>query len=249
MEVPMHDLTDWDRLDDVAFRLSMKRSVRHVGRFLVVMGTIVAVAASVGGMVPLIVVGSALLCAGVWNAWRPSIHGLVVDSGAMILTGAFNSMSGYWEDAGQPLGKWTIAGVIQIMWGIRRLAVYPMARRAPDDREAMARLESIVRELSARRAKDDSNVVEFRTGRFQHHRNRLGLYPEGVVGLLEQQAIRLERRADISIEHGGTIWHGQSIEVAVQMSDLQLRGRMPASHFERFERWKMGMSLPRSIAA
>jgi hypothetical protein len=33
------------------------------------------------------------------------------------------------------------------------------------------------------------------------------------------------------------------------MSDLQLTGEMPAAHFERFERWKLGQSQSRPIAA
>jgi hypothetical protein len=33
------------------------------------------------------------------------------------------------------------------------------------------------------------------------------------------------------------------------MSDLELMGRMPPAHFERFERWKLGQTQPRTIAA
>ena len=97
-------------------------------------------------------------------------------------------------------------------------------------------------------AKADPTVAEFRTGRF-HLRNRIGLYTDGAIALLEQQAVRLERRTDIWIEARGTTWHGRSMKVRIQMSDLTLMGEMPAAHFERFERWKLGMSPARPIAA
>jgi len=45
---------------------------------------------------------------------------------------------------------------------------------------------------------------------------------------------------------GLTTWRGRSIKVAIQMGDLRLTGEMPAAHFER---WKCGLSQPRSIAA
>ena len=135
------------------------------------------------------------------------------------------------------------------MWGIRRLAIYPTACFAAIDFQAIARLESIVRELSKRKAKADPTVAEFWTGRIRSQRNRLGPYTDGAIALLEHQAVRLERRADIWIEVRGTTWLGRSIKVGIQMGDLRLTGEMPAAHFERFERWKCGLSRPGSIAA
>jgi hypothetical protein len=139
--------------------------------------------------------------------------------------------------------------VAQVVWGVRRVALYPTARLAANDSQAIARLESIVGELSKRKAKDDSTVVEFWTGRIRSQRNRLGLYAEGAIGLLAHQAVRLERRADIWVEAHGTSWLGRSIKVGVQMGDLRLTGEMPAAHFERFEQWKSGLSRPSPIAA
>jgi hypothetical protein len=169
----------------------------------------------------------------------------------MILTGAFNCLAWLWvEDArASSVGKWTFAGLVQIAWGIRRLATYRMARLAMDDPQAIARLESIVRELSKRDAKADSTVAEFWTGRIRRQRNRLGLYADGAIALLEHQAVRLESRADIWIEARGTTWLGRSIKVRIQIGDLQLTAEMPAAHFERFERWKCGLSRPHPIAA
>ena len=228
----------------------MVRSVRWQAHFLAVFGAIAAVCGFAAGLLPLGMVGVVLAAAGIWNLVRPSVSGLIVDAVTMILTGASIAMAGLWmPDARESsIGKWLLAGGLQIAWGIRRLTLYWTARRAPNDRQAIARLGSIVRDLSRRKAKDDTNIAEFRTGRFRT-RNRLGLYAEGAIGLLEHQVVRLEKRTDIWIEPQGTTSLGRSIKVRVQMSDLQLTGTMATEHFERFERWKLGQSQPRSIAA
>ncbi len=250
LESSLHDL-DWNRLDAAGFRVSMKCSVRRLAWFLAVVGALVVVLRLAGPFVPLVAIGLVLFCAGVWNLWRPSILGLIVDGFAMILAGAFQCLVWLWiEDArASSAGKWAIAGVVQIVWGIRRIATYRTARLATHDPQAIARLEAIVLELSKRDAKADPAVAEFWTGRCLGRRNRLGLYPDGAIALLEHQAVRLERRADLWIEARGTTWLGRSIKVRIQMGDLQLMGQMPAAHFERFERWKLGLSQPRPIAA
>jgi hypothetical protein len=135
------------------------------------------------------------------------------------------------------------------VWGVRRLAFYRTARLAVNDPEAIARLEFLVQELSKRNGRSDPTVAEFRTGRFRAHRNRLGLYDEGAIALLEHRAVRLEKRADIWIEARGTTWLGRSAKVGIRMGDLHLTGEMPVTHFERFERWKSGQSQTLPIAA
>jgi len=229
----------------------MRRSVRRLAWFLALLGGIAAVCGLAGAFLPLVAIGLVLACAGVWNLCRPSISGLIVDGMAAILAGAFQCLAWLWIDDARAssVGNWVIAGVIQIVWGFRRLAIYPTARFATDDPRAIARLEAIVRELSKTDAKADPTVAEFWTGRLRNRRNRLGLYAEGAIALLEHQAVRLERRTDIWIEASGTTSLGRSIKVRIQMSDLQLAGRMPAAHFERFERWKLGLSQSRPIAA
>ena len=246
----MHDLPNWNRLDAAAFRVSIKRSVRRVGIFLAVVGALVAAAGVAGHLMPWVVAGVVLAGAGVWNACRPAFNGLLIDGVATISTGIFVALLPVWMVIARESEavKSIVTGLIQFAWGIRRLIFYRTARYAPDDAPAIACLESLVKELSRRRAKDDPSVVEFRTGRVPH-RNRLGLYAEGVIGLLEQAAVRLETRADISIEARGTTMLGRSIKVAVLMSDLELTGMMTTEHFERFERWKLGLSPARSVAA
>jgi len=229
----------------------MKRSVRRLAWFLAVVGAFVLACGLAAPFVPLVVIGLVLVCAGVWNMSRTSVAGLIVDGIAVIVTGICNGVAWLWIEDGRPssLVKCAIAGVVQIVWGARRLATYRTARLAVNDPQAIAHLESIVRELAKRDARSDPAVAEFWTGRFRRQRNRLGLYADGVVALLMQRAVRLERRADIWIEARGTTWLGRSVKVEVQMGDLRLSGVMPAAHFERFERWKLGQSRPRPIAA
>lgn len=247
----MQDLSDWSRLDAAAYRVSVKRSVRRVGWFAAIVGLVVAACGLAAGLVPLVPVGLILAAAGAWNVSRPSIHGLVVDGAAMGLTGLFNSLVWLWieEARGPGAGKWILAGMLQMGWSARRLALYRSARRAANDPEAISRLESIVRELSRRRARHDPEIAEFRTGRVLGRRNRLGLYAEGAIAVLDHWVVRLERRADIWIEARGTTSMGRTIKVRVQMGNLELEGEMPTVHFERFERWKLGMLQAPSIAA
>jgi len=229
----------------------MKRSVRWLAWFLAVVGAFVLTCGLAAPFVPLVVIGVVLVCAGLWNIRRTAVAGLVVDGVAVIVTGICNGVAWLWIEDGRSSGlvKCAIAGLVQIVWGVRRLATHRTARFAANDPQAIAHLESIVRELAKRDAKSDPAVVEFWTGRFRRQRNRLGLYAEGAIGLLEHQVVRLERRADIWIEASGTTWLGRSVKVGVQMGDLRLAGEMPAAHFERFERWKLGQSQPRPNAA
>jgi hypothetical protein len=225
--------------------------VRRLGWFAAIVGALVLACGLAGAFIPLVAIGLALACAGVWNVWRPSINGLLVDGVVMIVTGAFNGLAWLWIENARPSGvaQWIFGGLVQIVWGIRRLAVYPTARSATNDPQAITRLESIVRDLSKRKPKADPAVAEFWTGGIRRRCNRLGLYADGAVGLLEHRAVRLERRADIWIESRGTTWLGRSIKVRIQMSDLHLAGEMSAAHFERFEQWKLGMSQANPIAA
>jgi len=247
----LHDHSEWNRLDAAAYRVSMSRSVRWLARYLAGIGVVVVVCGIAGRFAPLVVMGGVLTCAGLWNLRRPTTTGLIVDGVAVILTGAGQCLAALWiEDARESsVGKWVIAGTIQIVWGIRRLALYRTAHFAPNDREAIARLEAAIRELSKGDPRSDPTIVEFRTGRLRGRRNRLGLYAEGSIGLLEHQAVRLEKRGDIWIESAGTTSLGRTLKVKIQMSDLQLEGRMEPAHLERFERWKLGLSQARPLAA
>ena len=175
-----------------------------------------------------------------------------MDGSALILTGVgLLGSSWIWFDgsASANANKAMFTALPQIFWGIRRIASFRTAQVAANDPDAMAALEGMVTELSKRDARTDETVVEFRTGRFHRNRNRLGLYPEGVVALLEHEAVRLDRRTDVWIDPRGTTSLGRSLKVEVRMGDLLLAGEMPAAHLERFERWKTGLALARSAAA
>jgi hypothetical protein len=251
LECALTDLDEWNRLDAAGYRVSMRRSVRRYGWFLAIGGAVSAIAGFAAPSLALAAIGLVLAGAGAWNVWRPSVEGLVVDGAAVILTGLLQCVAWQWMEntpAANP-AKWIITGIIQIVWGVRRIALYPTARFAVNDSAAIARLEAIVRDLAKRKAKSEPSVVEFTTGRIRRHRNRLGLYADGVVGLLEHQVVRLEKRSDIWIEARGTTLLGRSVKVRVQMGDLQLIGSMPAEHLERFERWKQGAAPPLQMAA
>ena len=242
---------EWNRLDAIAYRLSVTRSVRRMGWILAGVGALVATIGLLAPVVQFAVIGVVLAIAGAWNAWRPSVSGMLVDGGALIGTGLLNLFA--WnlvpDASATSMGKWAITGVLQIAWGVQRLALHRTARRAVVDPEAMARLDSMIREISKRRLRDDPGVVEFRTGRFNMQRARLGLLPEGVVAVFGHEAVRLERRPDITIDARGSTWLGRSIKVVLRMSDLELTGEMPTAHVERFEQWKLGVAPPRAIAA
>ena len=247
----MHVPFDWNRLDAAAYRVSMTRSVRWMGWWFTAIGVFVLVIGVVGRIVPFVAVGLVLAAVGAWNVRRPAVPGMLVDGLAMILTGAFQCLAGMWLEGSSAtsIGKGAITGAFQILWGIRRLALYRTARLAVNDEQAIARLEATVHGLSKRELKSDPTVAEFRTGGVRKHRNRLGLYPDGVVALLEHQVVRLERRTDIWIEPRGTTSLGQTIKVKVQMGDLELLGERPTEHFERFESWKHGHAHAGRIAA
>lgn len=242
---------EWSRLDVAAYRISMKRSVRWLAWFETGIGLFVIALGLKGGFLPLVVVGLVLAGAGTWNLLRTSVTGLVVDGIAMILTGVFQLTLGLWSETNRPtsVGKGIVTGLIQIGWGIGRLATYRIARSSVNDPPAIARLEAIVRDLEKRRAKGDPAVVEFRTGALHRKRTRVGLYAEGAVALFGRQAVRLEKRTDIWIESRGTTLRDRTTKVRIQMSDLELNGAMSTEHFERFERWKLGMSQAPPIAA
>ena len=243
---------DWTRLDAAGYRVSVKRSVRQFAWRAGALAVVVWGCGIAAASVPLALVGLVLLWACTWNFFRPSVTGLLVDGTALILTAVgLVGLSWMWFDGSTMANanKAMFAALPQLFWGIRRIASFSTARLAADDPDAMAALEGMVAELSKRDAKTDEAVVEFRTGRFHHLRNRLGLYSEGVVALLEHQAVRLDLRTDVWIELRGTTSLGRSLKVEVRMGDFQLTGEMPAAHFERFEHWKTGMSVSRSAAA
>jgi hypothetical protein len=228
----------------------MKRSVRRQGAFLAVIGAVVTACGIAAPLAPLLAIGLVLLAAGLWNVVRPSVDGLLVDGAAVILTGLFQCLLGFWVPDARPgaQGKWLFTGLLQIVWGVRRIAGWNTARRAVNDPRAIERLEAIVRDLS-KRDRGDAHVVEFQTGRVRRRRNRIGLYAEGAVGLLMGEAVRLERRADVWIETAGSTALGRTIKVKVRMSDLELPARMAVEHFERFERWKLGQTQAPPAAA
>lgn len=247
----MHDLSDWDRMDAAGFRVSMIRSVRWLAWFTLGIGAGVLALGFGARYAPLVMIGAVLAAAGLWNVWRPSVAGMLVDGVAMIASGAFLAFQGMADAGAGPLaaGKGLAAGLPQIIWGFRRLALFPLAWRSAEDAHAIAHLQQLVREVSRRDAKRDPSVVEFRSGRFHLHRNRIGLFDAGAVNLLEQQVVRLERRGDIWIEPVGTSVSGRTLKVEIRLGDYSLRGTMRAEHLERFEQWKLGLSPTRSIAA
>jgi hypothetical protein len=243
------DLSDWNQLDAVAFHVSMKRSVHRFAVVAALLGCVILACGFAAHFAPLIVIGVVLVGAGIWNGSRPTVTGLIVDGVAMVVTGACMCLAALWAEhtRATSLGKSIVVGIVQIVWGVRRLALVPLARSAPADPQAIARLETVVRELSKRNAKEDPNVAEFWTGRVPLQRNRLGFYSEGAIALLQHQAVRLERRNDIGIDvHGRVLGR---VSVRIQMSDFELAGLMSPEHYERFERWKQGVSRPSPIAA
>jgi len=247
----LNDLPDWSRLDRAGFHVTMMRSVRRQGWLLAVIGVAIVVLGSIARIWPLMAIGVALAAAGAWNVCRPAVSGLAVDGVTLIVTGLVNCLTWLWVDHAEPtrFAKWILTGGIQVVWGVRRLGLYRMARRIPLDPPAMARLETIVRALASAGARDGPTIAEFRTGRFPKERTRIGLYAEGAIALIGPEAVRLEKRSDIWIEARGTTTLGRSVKVRVQMSDFELEGEMPTADFERFELWKLGQSPARSIAA
>ena len=244
----MHDLSDWDRMDAAGFRVSVTRSVRWLARFTLGIGAGVVALGALAPYPPLVLVGAVLAAAGLWNVCRPAVSGLLVDGVAMIASGAFLALQGLGSGETNA-AKGLVGGVLQVVWGLRRLALFPLASRQPNDPEAIAHLEQIVRDVSRRDAKRDPTVVEFRTGRFHLHRNRIGLFDAGAVNLLEQQVVRLERRADIWIEPLGTSVTGGTLKVEIRLGDYRLRGTIRSEHLERFERWKLGLTPAKNVAA
>jgi hypothetical protein len=227
----------------------MKRPARNVAWFLTIVGAFVVVCGAMAPALPLVAIGVLYVGAGLWNLKRTSVDGLVVDALVMIVAGIFTGLAWRWVDSGDThMAKALFGGLMQITWGIKRLKLWWTARDAFDDPPAIARLESIVHALSKRNRRDEA-VAEFTTGRIRQHRNRLGLYSEGVVGLLEGGAVRLEKRSDIWIEARGTGVRERTVRISVRMSDHEMKGSMDARHLERFERWKLGMAAARSIAA
>ncbi len=247
----MDDLSDWDRMDAAGFRVSMIRSVRWLASFTLAIGAGVLALGIGARHAPLMVIGAVLAAAGLWNAFRPAVSGLLVDGVAMLASGAFLIFQGLADAGSGPLsaGKGFVAGIPQILWAFRRLQLLPTALRQPNDPQAIAHLERLVREVSLRDAKRDASVVEFRTGRLGVHRNRIGLFDVGGVSLLEQQVVRLERRGDLWIEPRGTSVSGRTLKVEVRLGDYALRGTMRADHLERFEQWKVGRTASRTSQA
>src|SRR5262245_25208458 len=229
----------------------MKRSVRRQAWIEAAAGVVAMACGFAAHFAPLVVIGLVLAGVGIWNLARPSVQGLLVDGVGVMLNGLLLIVAWLWMDHARPTAaaKWIFTGVLQIAWGVRRLVPYRTARDSAGDASAVARLETLVHELSRRDAKQHPGVIEFRTGRLGEHRNRLGLFTEGVIGLLEGGAVRLEKRGEIWIEASGTHLLGRAIKVRIQMSDLHLTAQMQVQHFERFERWKLGQSQVRSIAA
>ncbi len=250
----MFDLSaNWERLDAASYRVSVIRSVRRSGWVSAVVGVLCAALGFVPpGSPVLVALGAMLGLTGAWNVRRPSPAGLIVDGASIIALGIFNCSSLLWAEGADAssAGRWIVAGVVQIVWGVRRLAGFRAARAALSDPEAMRQLETLVRDLAKRKPKSDPGVIEFVTGRVRSRRNRSGLYPEGAVALLDnREVIRMARRDEITIEKSGKAWIGRSIVVRVRMGDLEMKGEMSAEHYERFENWKLGVSRPQAFAA
>jgi hypothetical protein len=245
--------TNWERLDAASFRFTILRTLRRNGWASAAVGAVCLVAGLAPPFTPaLVAVGSILAAAGTWNVLRPSPPGLIVDGLSIIATGLVGATSLLWSGPHhvRDATRWTIVGLFQIAWGVRRLALYPAARYAMADAATLAQLEEIARDLAKRRPKTDPGVIEFSTGWYRRTRHRLGLFPEGAVALLEnRQALRFERRQDVEITLHRKAWIGRSVGVSVRMSDLTLKGEMPEEHYERFESWKLGLIRPPAFAA
>ena len=245
----MSEPIEWSRLDASGYRLSIMRSVRRVAWFLIVIGLFVVVCGLKTALYPLALVGGVYVLVGGWNLRHTSLNGVLLDAIALIVAGIFTSQSWRLVEGGElHMAKALFGGGMQILWGIRRIKLWAAVRDAYDDPPALRRLETIVAGLSKRSRRDEA-VVEFTTGRIRRHRNRVGLYTEGAVGLLEGGVVRLEKRADIWIEARGTDVRAEIVKVSVRMSDYELTATMDARHLERFERWKLGMAATPSIAA
>lgn len=245
----MFELVSWERLDEAGFPVTAKRSVRRVAWFLLIVGAFILACGVMAHALPLVGIGVLYVCVGAWNLRRTSVHGLLIDGMVLIVAGIFTALAWRWIDGGAThMVKALVGGSMQILWAVRRLRFWSAARHSAVDPAAMTRLEEIVKVVSKRSRRDDT-VVEFTTGRIRKHRNRLGLFSEGVVGLLMEGAVRLEKRPDIWIEARGTGVRSESVKVSVRMSDLELLASMDAKHLERFERWKLGMAATQSVAA
>lgn len=245
----MYENVSWDRLDLAGFPVTAKRSVRRVAWFLLIVGAFVIACGVMARALPLVALGGLYVAAGSWNLARTSVHGLLIDALVLIAAGVFTALAWQWIDGGAThLVKALVGGFMQVAWAVRRLRFWKDARYSALDPVAIERLEAIVKAVSKRSSRDET-VVEFTTGRIRKHRNRLGLFSEGVVGLLMEGAVRLEKRSDIWIEAVGTGVRSRDVKVSIRMSDLELTGSMDAKHLERFERWKLGMSATQSVAA
>src|SRR5262245_49371763 len=89
----MHEPVEWNRLDAAGYRVTVKRSVRRVAWFLLVIGIVILACGVMAPLYPLLVIGALYVCVGSWNLWRPSVHGLLLDAIALFAAGIFTALS------------------------------------------------------------------------------------------------------------------------------------------------------------
>lgn len=246
------------RLQEVADYRTVRKTLRGGAIGSLVFGGL-ALFAGLAAPMDLILtgVGAVLVGTGFWNLLSPRPTGIIVDGATLVMVGVYNVSSVFigaaQGDSGAGGGLFVKLGVFQVIWGVQSFWRYFQFRdafKAPATGTELLELDGIAAGLWKSKVKDSSDTIEFVVSGLHAKKWKAQLQPEAALMATEGGAeLRLCGRDQLDIEDTGKAMLSKTRNVKLRIGAKELKASMSPESFERFRAWKLGVSIPRALAA
>jgi hypothetical protein len=243
-------------MQKIADYRTIRKSLKSAGIWSIVFG---AVALVMGLMPPtewiLATLGLVLLGTGVWNIAAPRPVGVIADGVTLLMVGVYNLVFTVLAltQGGSSGSHWVMLGVLQLVWGGRRIASYRRFASAFDQQPSDAelnQLDALVDSVRKAKTKESQDVIEIAVEGV--HRQNWKAKLSGSEALFVEVAghdVFFGTRESVNAENRGKVMIGNAVKVTIDVSGHVLKGTMSSDAWRTWEQWKTGIVVPKAFAA
>ena len=200
--------------------------------------------------------GLVLLLAGIWNFAAPRRVGILVDAVALTLVASYNLTTALlhpvWTHANMS-PRWALLGALQLLWGARRILIFPRVGGAfvhvPFASE-LPQIEQSVRTIGKAKEIDSDDLIEFAVEGVKPSLWKALLTHDHAVFVEAGTAhVLVGTRDMVRITSFGKVMRGTAVSAEVAIARDRFKGTLSPESFQLYQQWKTGVFVPRVKAA
>lgn len=243
------------KLQRAADYRAARATLRFSGTWSVLFGVISVMAGSLWQPVDwaLTVLGAVLLATGGWNITAPRPTSIVGDAVVLLLVGAYNLVGAVLAvlDGLPPNAGRAFLGVVQMVWGIRRLGSLRQFASAfldrPADSEARA-IDETLAAIAQSAAKGSADTIEFTAGLTRRTWKARMMGEHAVFVAVATSEFVVGTRATVVLTPRANT-RGGALQADLALGSTRLSITIAPDSLRLLEQWRASSAVPKPAAA